>query len=392
MADPNGREIDELILRFGATPVSLARLELSVVLVPQVEAFRSAVGVRTQRRALFVRWVDADGAWGIGECSCRPDPFFSGEFVDGAVAVIAEHLFPLLPASGTVSDVVAAVGRIRGWPFTVAAVLDALFDLFRRRGDGDLLDLWPGEALSRVPVGISLGLFPDPDAAVARVATAVEEGYRRVKLKVAPSMDVRTAEAIRAAYPDLPLGFDANGTCGEDDFDLLERLASLRPVSMEQPFAPRRLDLHARLRERLSELTVCLDESVAGLGDLIAAHRLRALSELNIKPGRVGGPVETLRLLDYCAQNGIPAWVGGMFETGVGRLANLRVAARLPDALAHDLSPSRRYFARDVVIEPLEMDEGQIEIADASPPELDEDAFTTMAEFSRVLEASLEKR
>jgi O-succinylbenzoate synthase len=394
--DPVSSATRERIAEFLAMPASLARLELSVVHVPQREVFRSAVGVRRERQALFVRWVDADGAWGIGECSCRPDPFFSGEFVDGAVAVIREHVFARLPRAGTVGEVAEALARVRGWPFTVAAVLDAVFDLLRRAGCEDLLDGWPGievgsEPLSRVPVGISLGLFDSPQAAVARVARAVAEGYRRVKLKVAPTMKVATAEAVREAFPGLALGFDANGSCEEGDFDLLLRLARLSPVSLEQPFAPRRLDLHAALLERLPELPVCLDESVTGLGDLVAAHRLGALAELNLKPGRVGGQVETVRLVDYCARHAIPAWVGGMFETGVGRLQNLRVAARLPGAQAHDQSPSLRYFTRDVVRLPFTMSaDGFTELGAGRPVELDEQALAELTVRSWTLDKGKE--
>ncbi len=369
-----------------ALPVSLARLEISVACLPQRESFRSAVGVRNERRALLVRWVDGAGGWGIGESSCRPDPFFSGEFVDGSVAVLSDHLFPLLPKTGTVADVVSALGRIRGWPFTVACVLDALFDLLRRRGECDVLDRWPAQRLERVPVGISLGLFTSAEAAVARVTRAVGEGYRRVKMKIAPAMDVTTAEAVRAEFPSLAMGFDANGSCDAGDFDLLARLARLRPVSFEQPFAPRRLDLHAELRRRHPRLTICLDESVAALGDLISAHRFGALDELNLKPGRLGGQIEVVRILDYCRRHRIDAWVGGMFETGIGRLANLRVAARLPEALAHDQSPSNRYFERDVVRHPFTMEgDGTTDLRGERPVELDEATLAELTEWSRTL-------
>jgi hypothetical protein len=48
---------------------------------------------------------------------------------------------------------------MRGWNFTVATVLDALFDLLHRAQIFYWLDLWDGPKLSRVPAGISLGFF-----------------------------------------------------------------------------------------------------------------------------------------------------------------------------------------------------------------------------------------
>ena len=353
--------------------LTLERLEILELVVPQVESFRSAVGVRNERRALFVRWFDADGGWGLGECSCRPDPFFSGEFVDGARLVLEQHIAPRLSPRLTLGELERRLRRVRGWPFTTAAVLDAASDRLRRRGVPDLLDEWDGERLREVPVGISLGLFPDAESAVERVGRAVDDGYHRVKLKISPTMDLRPLQAIREAYPHLHIGFDANGTCTAADFDFFAALHALRPAVIEQPFAPDRLDLFRALKERIPDLRLCLDESVASLGELLTAHRLGLLDELNIKPGRVGGPLVTARALAYCREHRIPTWVGGMFETGVGRLANLRVAARLPQATAHDLSPSRRYFTTDLVTPQVEMTpHGTIHLGDEAPPTIDE--------------------
>ena len=372
---------------FLAQELTLDRLEILEVVVPQVESFRSAVGVRNERRALFVRWYDLDGAWGVGECSCRPDPFFSGEFVDGARKVLEDHLGRLLPHRGTMAEVVAATDRIRGWPFTVAAVLEAASDLLRRRGEADLLDAWDGPRLSAVPVGISLGLFPTAEEAVARVGRAVDDGYHRIKLKISPQMDLEPLRAIRDAFPKIHLGFDANGTGRTRDVPFFVGLAELEPATLEQPFAPDRLDLCVALKEQASDLCLCLDESVASFGDLVVAHRLGALDELNVKPGRVGGPLVTARILAYCREQGLPAWVGGMFETSVGRMANLRVASRLPEAKAHDLSPSSRYFTTDVVDPPVTMDsDGTVPMGTEQPAPLDESALEQLQVDRRVVQ------
>lgn len=366
---------DELLGR----EIDLERLEITELAVPQVESFRSAVGVRHERRALFVRWWRHDGAWGIGECSCRPDPFFSGEFVASARLVLRDHLFPRLPRRGTIGDVVRVLARIRGWPFTTATVLDALTDLERRQGRKDLLDAWAGERRTKVPVGISLGLFDSPEEAVERVGRAATEGYHRIKLKVSPSMRRDTLDAIRHAFPELPLAFDANGSGNANDLSFFQGLATLRPLAIEQPFAPQRLDLCLALKDLEPDLKICLDESVAGLGSAITAFRLGALDELNIKPGRVGGPLATAEILAFCHHHRIPAWVGGMFETGVGRLANLRLASRLPEARAHDLSPSSRYFRTDIVQPTIVMaSDGTVDIGAEQPAEIDEATFAEL--------------
>ncbi|RMI06652.1 MAG: hypothetical protein D6681_08400, partial [Calditrichaeota bacterium] len=169
--------------------------------------------------------------------------------------------------------------------------------------------------------------------------------------------------------------FDANGSCSQSDFSFLKELAALHPVMLEQPFPPRRLDLCWALKREFPQLRLCLDESITDMGDLITAHQLGALDELNLKPGRVGGQLTAVQMMEYCRETGIPLWVGGMFETGVGRLANLRVAARIPDAAAHDLSPSHRYFREDILIHPIQMDtDGYVHLNREAPAAINENA------------------
>jgi O-succinylbenzoate synthase len=62
-----------------------------------------------------------------------------------------------------------------------------------------------------------------------------------------------------------------------------------------------------------------------------------------LKPARVGGWIAARAVHDRCAELGIPLWVGGMLETGVGRAANLAVAALPHVALPPDMDPRGRY-------------------------------------------------
>ncbi|MFQ5630467.1 MAG: enolase C-terminal domain-like protein [bacterium] len=278
----------------------------------------------------------------------------------------------MLPKSGTLNDYLTILSKVRNWPFTTATVLDAALDLLRRKGQQDAIDLWPDAKTVRIPVGISLGLFPSPKIAVSRVHEAHLRGYRRIKLKIHPGMDTDTIAAVRSEFPNMILGFDANGSGTAGDLRFFQSLASFAPVMLEQPFALSRLDLCQQLRQQAPELRICLDESIASFGDLLTAHQLRTFDEINLKPGRVGGQLETVRILHFCAKNNVAAWVGGMFETGIGRSANLRVAALLPHAQAHDLSPGDRYYHRDVLMQPITMDKSGTILWQKEPPELDE--------------------
>lgn len=336
--------------------MSLAKLDLICVDLLQKETFQSAIGTRKSREALLVRWVDQEGRWGIGECSARPDPYFSHEYLAGVETVIADHIFPALPQQGIYADVLKVLSRVRGWGFARATVLAALHDLWQRNGLDDPLAAWPAPRLARVPVGISLGLYTNIDQVIAKVGEALDEGYQRVKLKIGPGMDPDYLASIRKTFPDAYLGCDANGSFDDATMHELDRLVDLNLCMLEQPFRPDRLDLCATLKKRCPDLKICLDEGVYEFGHLEAALSLGAIDELNIKPGRLGGIPTSIALANRCQEVGIPVWIGGMFETGIGRALKLRFAACFPNARAHDLSPSSRYFVQDLVTQPVVMD------------------------------------
>ena len=375
--------------------LSLERLELLELAVPQVETFRTAIGVRHERRALFVRWFESGGSgegsapagsWGIGECSCRPDPYFNEEFLAGARSVIEHFVFPALPRQGTMREVVEALGRIRGWRFTTAAVLEAATDALRRRGVADPLDLWPHPRAERIPVGISLGLFPSPEAAVERIGRETAEGYERIKLKIGPEIDRKILDSVRADFPDLRLGFDANGSFGAGDLDFLAGLAELEPVALEQPFAPGRLDLCLELKARAPR-------HAPMPGRKPHRRRPRRRRPSPGSPRRDQPQARSGRWHDTQPRD--PRVCPSPRSAGLGRghVRDPASAGRptcawrpcLPEALAHDLSPSRRYFAVDVLRQPIEMgSDGRIAVPEA-PVELDEDVVEELTVDRRVL-------
>ena len=366
-------------------PISLKALTLQVVSVPHKTRFKSAIGTRDSRLALILRWIDGDGDWGIAECSCRPDPYFNGEFVDGAIAIVRDFIFPQLSEQGSLKDLTTVLSRIRGWPFTVASVMDAVLDLLQRKGICDPFDNWPAPLL-KIPIGISLPIYESPNSALEAVSKSVEAGYHRVKLKVAPGMNLKTLFAVRSAFPKVYLGFDANGSCEEGDFAFLEALVASRPDMLEQPFAPGRLDLCVGLKKEYPDLNICLDESITGPGGLVAAHLMGAVDELNLKPGRVGGLLPAWKMIAYCETHKLPVWVGGMFESDIGRRTNLRVAARLQGARAHDLRPPVLYLGESLVINPLSMnDKGFIDFNDGHLTNLDEATMSRLCKKEVVL-------
>jgi O-succinylbenzoate synthase len=116
---------------------------------------------------------------------------------------------------------------------------------------------------------------------------------------------------------------------------------------MEQPLPEEDVLGHAALA-KLIRTPICLDESITSAKTAAAAITLGACTIINIKPGRVGGYLEARRIHDLCQAHGIAVWCGGMLETGLGRAANVALAALPGFTLPGDTSASDRYFKTDI--------------------------------------------
>ena len=344
--------------------ISFKSLRLIHLDLPQKEQFISGIGVRNSREALIVEWEDRNGIKGYGECSCRPDPYYSDEFISGAIKLVEQFVVPFMVEEQSFSTLIQQLNKIRGWNFTKAAVEMAALDVIRQNSGRSPFDIFDEEPLNEVPVGISLGLYSDLEKMKKAVSDAINTGYKRLKFKISP--------AVRTDYFDIinPIlfeantfvSFDANGSFTENDLDLFGYFVNTYHSMIEQPFAPGNFDVLLKAKKKYPDLFVCFDEEIKSLGDLIKLHHLGVLDEVNLKLGRVGGVMKSIEIIQYCSRHNIPCWIGGMFETGIGRMLNLQMASFLPNARAHDLSPSDRYFLEDIIQPGVKMSEGCVDI------------------------------
>lgn len=342
----------------------ITRLGLREIRLSLREPFRTSSGTTHHRRILLVEAVDADGAVGWGECVAEEAPCYSPETVDTARAAITTWVAPAVlgrPFSRPEEVGTALARAFRGHPMAKAAVEMAAWDLAAQR-EGRPLAALLGGARERVEVGISLGIQPSPDVLARQAAMAAGEGYRRVKIKVAPGEDLAFASAARKALGEhFPLSLDANAAYTLDDLPQLQRLDALHPVMIEQPLAADDLSGHARLQAQLTS-PICLDESVTSAARAADAIAFAATRVINIKPGRVGGHEEARAIHDLARRHGVPVWCGGMLESGIGRAHNVALASLPGFTLPGDLSPSRRYWKRDVVHPEWVMADGRLAV------------------------------
>ena len=206
-----------------------------------------------------------------------------------------------------------------------------------------------GGTRSQIATGISLGIQRSPETLVERARQALALGYRKVKIKIQPGADLAYVGAVRAALgPTAPLMADANNAYTIADAEHLARLDPLELMMIEQPFAFDDLVQHAELQRRLTT-PICLDESITSVDRARDMAALGSGRIINIKPGRVGGFTASLAIHDFCETKGIPVWCGGMLESGIGRACNVALASLRNFTKPGDVSPSARYWERDIV-------------------------------------------
>ena len=328
--------------------MELRQLEFHEVEMPLVAPFRTSFGVQTVRRALILRAVtDVGDGW--GECVADVEPVYSSEFLASADLVIEHHLLPKLFAAGDALDgssVGDLLSSVRGHFMAKAALEMAILDA-ELRAAGIPLARRLGAQRDSVDCGVSVGIAPTIDELISRVGTYLADGYRRVKLKIEPGWDLAPVGAVRAAFPTVALQVDANAAYTVDDIEHLAGLDRFSLLLIEQPLAEDDLLGHVALAKRIST-PVCLDESITSTRVAIQAIELGACAIVNIKAGRVGGYLEAVRLHDACLARGVPVWCGGMLETGLGRAANLALAALPGFTLPGDTSASARYWVEDL--------------------------------------------
>ena len=342
------------------TSIDLVRLHR--IDMPLVRPFRTSFGTQDARDVLLVEIV-SDGVSGWAECVAMEWPGYSAEYVDGAVDVLVEHFIPNVLPDRLLDphEIHARLRRFQGHPMAKAALETAVLDAWLRQR-GQSLASYLGAVRDEVDCGVSVGIPTSIDALLEEVATYVDAGYRRIKLKIEPGWDVEAVRAVRETWPDMPLQTDANQAYTRDDAEVLAAMDPFNLLLVEQPLPEDDLRGHALLAERIAT-PVCLDESIISVATADTAIAFGATSVINIKPGRVGGYLEAKAIHDLCLDRGVPVWCGGMLETGIGRAANVALAALPGFTLPGDTSASSRYFAT-VITEPFVLDDGRLRVPD----------------------------
>lgn len=345
--------------------VTIKMIKLHIVALPLVELLKTSFGAEPYKTAIIIEAIAEGGLVGWGETALKNKPSYGAETVLTALHVTRDFLIPKLLGQTLRSptEVPALVKTVRGNQHARAGLEAAIWDLLAKANDMRLADCFasclpagnaPGESAQ---VGVSIGIQDTLDAQLALIEKRLDEGYGRIKLKIAPGWDLELARAVRARFPEITLMLDANSAYTLEDAERLKALDQFGLLMIEQPLAYDDIYEHSLLQPQL-KTPICLDESIKSAHDWRIALRLGAGRILNLKPTRVGGYTESLKIYRLCQETATPLWIGGMLETGIGRAANLAFAALPAVNLPSDISATSRYFDPDITEPPFELAPG----------------------------------
>lgn len=359
------------------------QIVLRHVRLPLRAPFVTALGTEEMRNIVIVE-LHAGGAVGYGEVPVLSSPTYNEETVETAWHVLNDFFIPAsMQRKGQISaqEVAAALRLFKGHAFAKAGLEGAVWDAAAKQAGVPLSRLlfqfatrFPGAAgwdetegaapRPRVPSGVVVGMpargsdgtGDDFGPLLRRIEVRLQEGYRRIKLKIEPGRDEAVLRAVREAFGSVDLSVDANGAYGPGDGEALSRLDKFGLSYIEQPLPAPDIIEHAALQRRL-QTPLCLDESIGGMLQARQGLDLGSCRVVNVKASRMGGLTEAVAVHNLCVQAGIPVLCGGLLESGIGRAHNVALASLPGFCLPGDLSASSRYWRKDLVEPAFQLDE-----------------------------------
>jgi len=294
---------------------------------------QTASGTIEHRSGLLIALEDRQGRRGYGDAA--PLLGFSSDSLEDAEQALRRVLANHGPLRGATFDNAAEIDALLqqlGLPPSAAHALDqALLDLLAQEQGLPLCRLLADTCRESVPVHALVHGYED-------AARAASDGFSCFKTKVGVSHldddDVRVRNIRRAIGKQAELRLDANGAWGDRTTALaaIERLARHTLQGVEQPVPAHRIDLLVEVRA-FSPVPIAADEAVRSAADLDTVIQRNAADAVVLKPMLCGGLQRTLALARRAVAAGLAVSVTGTFESSIGRVGALHVAAAIPGRL-----------------------------------------------------------
>jgi O-succinylbenzoate synthase len=380
--------------------IDVKKVVLHRVRLPFSKPFKTPKETLTYRESVIVEVVDKKGRVGLGECTAFDTDWYLPETLGDDIQVMREVLAPRVIAGTYLHprEVAADLASIEGmeqFPMAMSAIEMACWDLYGKVVEQPLWALLGEEfdRLTRVaafceeePPAVGQAALParrtrprqvysgavvgmgTPARTVAEVRDCVRQGYRRIKLKVAPGKGLPAVRAVRRAFPELLITLDANQSFSLHHMAELRAYDSLDIGWIEEPLdlASAGVSRHEHGLARLASfqhtlaMPICVDESFLNAEE---AERMFAYPELRcamVKIGKFGGIQRSLEFVHHALSEGREVCMSGMYDTGISRFAHAAFQTLLGVVIPGDLGATARYFDADLTVPAYEAPQGII--------------------------------
>ncbi len=340
----------------------IKQIEVFLMEMKMKTPFSTSFGTVQNKKFYIVKATDESGTVGWGEGVAFEAPWYTEETVETSLHIIEKFLIPLLlhrPIKHP-SEVDALFQSIRRNQMAKASVEGAVWDIYAKLQNKSLANVIGGTQ-SAIDVGISIGIEPTIEKQLQVINKYLQQGYKRIKIKIKPGWDVEVVKAIRERFGDIPLMVDANSAYTLQDSSLLKQLDPYHLLMIEQPLAHDDIVDHATLQREI-KTPICLDESICSYEDARRAIEVDACKVINLKIGRVGGITQSIKIHDLCVEQGIDLWCGGMLEAGIGRAHNVAITSLRGFNFPGDTAASSRYWEEDIIKPEVTVNDGVITV------------------------------
>jgi len=342
-------------------------MEINQIILRQIKMdlltpFTTSVGTEVDKDIILVEVVGKNDLSGWGESVSIMQPMYNEETVQTNWHIMNDFLIPLLMKNPIEhpDEVSTLFNGIRGNFNAKAAIEGAVWDLYAKTQNLPLAKALGG-VKDKIEVGVSVGIQESEQQLLRQIEDYLQEGYKRIKVKIKPGWDFEILKLIRERFPDIQLMADANCAYTLDDIDHLQRLDEFNLMMIEQPLAHDDIIDHAKLQAKL-QTPICLDESIHSVEDARKAIELGSCQIINLKIGRVGGLTESKKIHDLCVKHDVPLWCGGMLEAGIGRAHNIAITSLANFTIPGDTAPSSHYWKQDIIEPEVHMEDGYINV------------------------------
>src|SRR3954468_4237641 len=323
-------ELDILAKNYAMQSIdTILTISIYKLFVPLKEPFIISLGPIHHVQNIVVVIKTKGGITGFGECS--PYMTINGESVDTCF-IVGQYFAKVLKGKNALDilECCTAMDKTIYANYSIKSAFDmALHDIAAQHAGVPLYTFLGGikDKILTTDMTVSIG---SPEKMQQDAMQFKEAGFPAIKVKLGEDLekDVARIKAIREGIGNaIPLRIDANQgwQTADNAIPVLHALAPYNIEHCEEPIARWRFMELSKV-SAASPIPIMADESC---GDHHDAERLIAINAcpmFNIKLGKTGGLLDSIKIVNLAADADMHLQIGGFMESRLGMTAGAHLA------------------------------------------------------------------